>query len=173
MAHLPEALVERIKGLPSDRGLYLWGPQGSGKTYSMAAALKHLWVAGFDVAWQSFEELLLRVRDTYKPGGGSEWDIIHPLCDVDILALDDVGVTVSADRQESDFTLRTFMVLLDHRLAHCQQTFITSNKTLEDLRRSFDPRIASRICEACDIVKISGEDRRLVRAKRGGKGAGS
>jgi len=163
--HLPQGLVERIEALPDDRGMFLWGPQGAGKSFAAAAATKRLWAGGYDIAWTPFEELLLKLRDTYRPGSGSEWEILKPLCAVDVLAVDDLGVTVSADRQESDFSLRTFLVLLDHRLAHCRRTFITSNKAVEDLARSFDARIASRLCEACEIVKISGVDRRIGRAK--------
>lgn len=167
LGHLPEALVKRIEGLADDRGLLFWGPQGAGKTFAAAAAAKHRWAGGYDIAWQPFEELLLRLRDTYRGDGRSEWQVIEPLCLVDTLVMDDVGVTVSADRQESDFSLRTFLVLLDHRLAHCRQTFITSNKSIEDLGKSFDSRIASRLCQACDIVKIAGSDRRLVKEKVG------
>lgn len=167
MSHLREVLVKRIEALSDDRGLLLWGPQGTGKTYAMAAAVKSLWTSGNDIAWQSFEELLLRLRDTYRGDGSSEWGIIESLCKVDVLALDDVGCTVSADRQESDFSLRTFLVLLDHRLAHCRRTFVTSNKAIEDLGRSFDARIASRLCEACEVVKICGSDRRADRAREG------
>ncbi len=165
MSHLPAELVKRIEALPDDRGLFLWGSQGAGKTFAAAAAVKRLWAGGYDIAWQPFEELLLRVRDTYRGDGGSEWSIIEPLCKADVLVLDDVGVTVSADRQESDFSLRTFLVLLDHRLTHCRRTFVTSNRAIEDMGRSFDARIASRLCEACEVVKICGADRRVMRAK--------
>jgi len=88
MADLPEGLSKRIEALPDDRGLFLWGPQGAGKTWTTAAAVKHLWSGGYDVAWQPFEELLLRLRDTYRSDAGSEWGIIEPLCKVDVLALD-------------------------------------------------------------------------------------
>jgi DNA replication protein DnaC len=161
LSHLPDGLVKRIQALPDDRGLYLWGPQGAGKTYAAAAAAKHYWTAGHDIAWQPYEELLLMLRDTYRNGGGSEWALIAPLCRADVLLLDDVGVTVSGDTQESDHSLRTLLVVLDHRLAHCRRIFVTSNKSVEDLGKSFDGRIASRLCQACDVLKITGPDRRM------------
>jgi len=167
LVDLPAALVQRIEALPDERGLLLWGPQGAGKTYSAAAAVKRLWQNGYDIGWQPFEELLLKLRDTYKLAGGSEWEILKPLCGVDVLAVDDLGVTVGVDRQESDFSLRVFLVLLDHRLTHCLRTFITSNKSVEDLAKCFDSRIASRMLEACDIVKIAGRDRRVPAPRRG------
>lgn len=78
----------------------------------------------------------------------------------DKLFIEDVGTTVSLDKQESDFSLRTFLVLLDQRLEACQPTFITTNKTLEQLGRCFDDRIASRLIQACKIIKLTGADRR-------------
>ena len=78
----------------------------------------------------------------------------------DKLFIEDVGTTVSLDKQESDFSLRTFLVLLDQRLEACQPTFVTTNKALEQLGRCFDDRIASRLIQACRIVKLTGADRR-------------
>lgn len=147
--------------MADDRGLYLWGPQGAGKTFAVAAVAKHLWRAGHTVAWQAYEELLLRLRDTYRSRGGSEWALIEPLCGADVLLLDDVGVTVSGDTQESDHSLRTLLVVLDHRLAHCRRTFVTGNKAIEVLAKSFDGRIASRLCEACEVLRLAGPDRRM------------
>lgn len=167
LEHLPTPLTERIKALPVDRGVYLWGPVGAGKTYAAAAALKHLWVCGCDIGWQPFEELLLRLRDTFSGTGVSEWSVIQPVCDVDVLLLDDIGCTVSGGRQESDFSVRTLLVLLDHRIAHCKRTFATGNKPIEAIRKSFDARIASRLCQACDVLKVAGSDRRLPPEKAG------
>ncbi|MBN1508747.1 MAG: hypothetical protein JW955_18000 [Sedimentisphaerales bacterium] len=71
-----------------------------------------------------------------------------------------MGTTVRWDKQESDFSLRTFLVLLDQRLEACRPTFITTNKPLEQLGESFDDRTASRLIQACRIVKLEGRDRR-------------
>jgi len=147
--------------------MFLYGSQGAGKTHACAAAVKHLWLQGWVAAWAPFEELLLRIRATYKRGGGSEWDVIKPLCEAEVFVLDDLGVTVSANQQETDFSVRILLVLLDSRLANCRKTFITTNKTVEDLGQTFDSRIASRIVELCTVLRLTGEDRRM--AKAGGK----
>ena len=64
-------------------------------------------------------------------------------------------------QQESDFSLRTLLVLLDHRIEQNLATFVTTNKTIEDLAWSFDQRVASRLRQACEIVEIRGADRRI------------
>jgi len=40
-------------------------------------------------------------------------DVIKPLLAADKLFIEDVGTTVSMGKQESDFSLRTFLVILE------------------------------------------------------------
>ena len=139
----------------------LWGKQGVGKSYAMACLMRKFVVNGKNVARITHEMLCLQLRDTYKPGSTkTELDVIKPLLSVDKLFIEDVGTTVSTGQQESDFSLRTFLVLLDQRLENCKPIFITTNKCVEELGKSFDQRIASRLQQACEIVQLMGKDRR-------------
>jgi DNA replication protein DnaC len=159
--HLADALRRAMGELRADEGLLLWGPPGAGKTYAMAALARRYLVAGYAVQRIGFEMLLLLIRDSYKPASKeTELGIVQPLIDADKLFIEDVGTTVSLDKQESDFSLRTFLVLLDQRLEACRPTFVTTNKALEHLGRCFDGRVASRLIQACRIVKLEGRDRR-------------
>jgi IstB-like ATP binding protein len=161
LADLAEPLVERYLALPTDKGLLLWGTPGVGKTHAMCAFAKNLWTEGWEFRRITYERLCLDIRATYDGGAGtSERTIMEPFWTVPKLFIEDVGVTVSLGQQESDFSLRTFTTLLDRRLEQCRATFITSNKSLEELAESFDVRVASRLCEACDIVRVMGVDRR-------------
>ena len=158
---LPEALVAKYAALPDDMGLMLWGPAGTGKTHSMCAFARDLWNIGWDIRRTTYEMLMLEIRDTYKPGSiKTEYDIIHPYIICGKLVIEDVGTTVSVGKQETDFSLRTFLVLLDQRLEGCRATYITSNKSVEEIRKSFDARIASRLQQACEVVQLAGKDRR-------------
>lgn len=161
LSDLPDALVEKFLSLPEDTGLLLWGEPGRGKSHSLTAFAKHYYSEGWGIARTTYEMLCLQIRDTYKPGATqTELEVIRPLVEVDKLFLEDVGVTVSIGQQESDFSLRTFVVLLDQRLEYCRATFVTTNKSLEELARSFDERIASRLQQACEVVQLTGRDRR-------------
>jgi DNA replication protein DnaC len=161
LSDLPKSLVETFLALPDDKGLYLWGEPGRGKTHACCAFVRHLWTHGWDVARVSYEMLALRIRDSYTPGSKtSELAVITPLLSVGKLVVEDVGTTVSMGQQESEFSLRTFLVLLDQRLEQCLATFVTTNKSVEELGKTFDQRIASRLLEACQVVKLSGADRR-------------
>lgn len=161
LADLPESLKEQFLALSDDRGMLLWGPPGRGKTHAMCAFAKHLWAEGWSFRRITYEQLCLDIRATFGKGDGeSELAIVEPLWEIPKLFIEDVGVTVSLGQQESDFSLRTLVTLLDQRLEWCRATFVTSNKSVEELARSFDERVASRLCQACEIIQITGEDKR-------------
>lgn len=166
LSDLPKSLVETFLSLPDDKGLLIWGEPGRGKTHSMCAFAKHLWSEGWEVERVTYEMLALYIRDTFKPGSTrTELELFKPLIGVDKLILEDVGTTISIGQQESDFSLRTFLVLLDQRLEHCRATFVTTNKSVEELSKSFDQRIASRLKQSCEIIHLTGDDHREI--KRG------
>ena len=161
--HLSKTLQGKINSLPPDRGLLLWGEAGIGKSYAMAAIMKELIRKNPNtkIIRIAYEMICLKLRDTYKQGSKkTELDIIEPLIDVDKLFIEDVGTTVSVGQQESDFSLRTFLVLLDSRLEQCKQTFITTNKSVEELSKSFDSRIAGRLKQMCEVICLKGKDKR-------------
>ena len=90
--------------------------------------------------------LCLEIRDTYKQGSSkTEMDIIRPLINCHCLIIEDVGSTTAINKTESDFSNRTFLVLIDSRLEAAKPTFISTNKSRENLMSSFDERIASRL----------------------------
>ncbi len=159
---LPEGITEAFHALPDDRGLFLWGQPGRGKTHAMCALAKQFWHGGWDFRRITYERLSLDIRATFGSGNGeSEQVVLEPLWTVPKLFIEDVGVTVSLGQQESDFSLRTLVTLLDIRLEWCRATFATSNKPIEAIAESFDGRVASRLCEACEIIEITGHDRRM------------
>lgn len=162
LADLPEGLVRVYQELPEHKGLYLWGLPGRGKTHSMAAFAVDRWCRGYDIVRVTYESLMLTIRDTFKPGAKvSEADAIKQYNEADVLFLEDVGTTAS-DR-ESDFSMRTFFVLLDNRLEQMRPTFVTSNRTVGQLGDSFNGRIESRLLAACQSVCLTGEDWREQR----------
>lgn len=161
MTDISKKLRSDIDAVPQDRGLLLWGRAGVGKSHIMAALARGFVSEGYKVERIAYEMLCLKIRDTYKPTAkDTELSIIAPLITADKLFIEDIGATVSVGRQESDFSLRTFLVLLDQRLEACMPIYITTNKPLEELKKSFDERIASRLQQSCEIIRLDGPDRR-------------
>lgn len=162
LRHLSSGLRKKIQELPDDRGLLLWGQKGVGKSYAMAAIMRMFLVKGKRCRRVLYDFLCLQLRDTYKPKSAqTELGVIQPLIAIDKLFIEDVGTTVSLGRQESDFSLRTFLLLIDQRLENKRATFITTNKNFEELAKSFDERVASRLRACCEIVHLTGKDRRF------------
>lgn len=108
----------------------------------------------------TFADLLLKVRATFGDGNGCEERVLREYRECGLLVLEDLGVGVAIGAAESDFAVRILTGLLDYRLEHCLPTFATSNKSPDELGKSFDERIASRLAMACEFVAIKGRDRR-------------
>jgi DNA replication protein DnaC len=160
LKHLPKELCDVMLGLPDGKGLLLYGPPRVGKSYAMAALMRHYILRGFTAERISYDMLCLQIRDTYKPASKvTEQDIIIRYQRADKLLIEDIGTTVGAGRQETDFSLRTFLLILDYRLENRKPIFITTNKCPEQLGRSFDLRVAGRLQEACVIVPVAEDER--------------
>lgn len=161
LADLPGELVERYRAMPSGVGIYLWGAPGVGKTHAMHAFRRDMWDRQLPSRRVIWDDLLLEIRDSFRPRSQqSEGAILHGVVDVPVLLLDDVGVLTSIGTQESDFSTKVFLHVLDRRLEACRPTFITSNKSVENLGASFDQRIYSRLLQACQVIRLAGRDRR-------------
>lgn len=159
LSHLSAGLRGKLQ-IPTAEGVLLWGPPGVGKSYALCALGKYLISEGFLCRRITYELLCLQLRDTFKPASRrSEWDIIEPLVNADALFLEDIGTTKSIDSVESDFSLRTLLVLVDLRLEHCRPTYISTNKSVENLASSFDARIGDRL-RTYTILKLEGKSKR-------------
>lgn len=154
------ALLAVYEGLSRGQGINLWGMVGRGKTYAMAAFCKALIKQGQKCAMVDYEWFGLEIRATYQKASTlTELDITNKYIRPQVLFVDDLGVT--ADDKESSFSRRTFTTLLNRRVNQMKPTFITSNKSLGEIAKSFDTRVASRLAMACVSYELKGKDRRI------------
>ena len=145
---------------PNYTGMLLWGSVGTGKTFAMAAFAQYLISEGFACQRIHYEMLCLRLRDTYSPNATqTEYGLLEPYLNCDALFIEDVGTTKSIGKKESDFSTKIFYLLLEIRLENMKPTFITSNKSLENLTKSFDSRIGDRL-RMFKIFKLTGKSKR-------------
>lgn len=145
--------------------VFFHGPIGTGKTYAMAALARSYIEQGLECKRINFDDFCLKVRSSMSPASElTEWDMIKPMKDVDILFIDDLGLR---SKQETDFAYVTLYSILNKRQELMLPTVISSNKDINRLSQSFDARIASRLSTAL-IIEMKGEDRRAI-AKISGK----
>jgi len=157
---LPEKLRQKIKDLPEDKGLMLFGQPGRGKSHALCALMRDYLLKGYWITRKTYDSLCLEIRDSYNNRDITEKEIVKKYQDVDILMIEDIGTSVAIGNQESEFSLRILLMILDERLERCKPTHFTSNKSPDEIGQSFDERVSSRIHKACEIIPITGKDKR-------------
>lgn len=105
--------------------------------------------------YYSMPRLLIEIRGLYGSSRDLD-DFLNDLASYEYLVLDDIGV-----EKPTDWVMETVYVILNERYEQGKKVVFTSNKNVEELAVSLGDRIASRIVEMCEIVKLNGTDRRL------------
>lgn len=150
----------------------MFGPPGVGKSHTMCALVRDYMLKRDTVLRITYDNLCLDIRDSYNKMEQTEKEIVWKYQGVDRLIVEDLGTTVGTGNQESDFSLRILLLILDYRIEQCKPTYFTSNKSPDELAKSFDDRVASRLYDACEIIPVKGQDRRrrkrVLRAKNEG-----
>lgn len=156
------AAYDIIRKFPDvNKGLYLWGNPGTGKTLLsciiLTELITHHAVKGrFIKISRNFFNLL---KSTFVEGSeryGQASRIEKDIASVDILVIDDFGV-----QRDSPWEQETLYNLIDSRYEGEKFTIITSNNNPEkSLKELSDGRILSRIREMCRILELSGDDYR-------------
>jgi len=154
---LNEGLRDKLEGLKMRQDLYIYGDVGVGKTYAMAALIRKYVYKGYLCKRINFDGFCVKVRSTFAPAAKvTAYELTNELKKCDKLFIDDLGLK---SEPESQFAYDTFYDILNKRQENMQPTYISSNKTIEQLGETFDLRIASRLKTAMSI-EIKGKDRR-------------
>ncbi len=142
---------------PHQKGLYLHGSFGSGKTYLICAMLNELSKKHVDVLVAYYPQLLLSLKSSFDTDFATR---IEKIKKASILFLDDIGAE-SVTAWSRDEILGT---ILQYRMDAALPTFFTSNLTIDDLeanlsvtKNSVDKVKARRIIERIKFLTTSME----------------
>jgi len=143
--------------LNNNRGLFISGTVGSGKTH-LATAAYNVIKEKAKARFISVPELLMDIRETFG-SHGSERDIVDKYThDTEYLFLDDFGA-----ENPSDFSIEVLYLILSRwekklenpRYDFKSKLFITSNFDLDKLADVMSDRLASRITGICVGANIN------------------
>ncbi len=149
--------VARIDdNLAAGRGLWFYGPVGTGKTTLAMLVSRHALEAGRSVAIYSLPDLLVRIRSTFDDGGGLSYvDLLDRLTAVDLLHIDDVGA-----EKTSPWVLEQLYAIVNARYEDERSIVITTNLERDELAEQINERTVSRLEEMCEILPLWGADAR-------------
>jgi DNA replication protein DnaC len=149
---IPEDIKGKLSGL-KEKGLYLWGGCGSGKTYICYAIFKEGRNRGMNIMVRNFPSMLNQIK-----GKDNLNDEIRDIANYNgILIIDDIGA-----EKMSEWVAETLYIIINTRYENCSPTIFISNLSLQKLEEVVGDRIPSRISEMCHIMKIDNKDRRLT-----------
>jgi DNA replication protein DnaC len=162
-------------GGASNKGFVLSGPVGTGKTHLLVATLAHLVLeVGVQTRYVEISLLYATIRRGFQDGK-SGGEIIGPLSEVEVLAIDELG-----KGRGSQFEMETLDELIARRYNANRTTLFATNYSLEPerkatravsgyhstedaknalraeelLRERVGERIYSRLCEMCSFVEL-------------------
>lgn len=142
-------IVNFDKMYQDNRGLLLWGPVGTGKSYAAATIANELLQRKTSVVMTSFIKILKEVG-TFDADNGK----IEKINNAKLLIIDDLG-----SERGTDYTLERVYDIIDSRYRSNKPIILTTNLTMEQMKDCDDiryNRIYDRIFEMCYPVKVTG-----------------
>ena len=145
--------------------LFLSGSTGLGKTFLSACIARTVSENGFSVVYDTAGEVFARF-ETQKFSRDEEdareaRDDTRRYLKCDLLILDDLGSEMT-----TPFVQSALYQLVNSRLTAEKRTVISSNLTMEDVRRRYSPQITSRLEGEYRVLPFFGEDIRIQRKGR-------
>jgi len=158
-------------GFEQESSYYLYGPSGVGKTHILCAMVRERALSRFDrrdCLFVSVDDLLSELKSRYNNTGRmlisqeeyseeSRADAYTTqLKEAEILALDDLGA-----ERATEWAIGELYSIINHRYNEMKITYISSNLDLQQLSDMGYQRIASRIGHMCEVISVSGKNRRI------------
>lgn len=158
-------ICKNIINKQSTRGVYVYGPTGTGKTYLMGSIYNYFKQNGKEPAILYYPEFIRKIKSKIS---NNSYDLyIDLIRDEEILIIDDIG----AENITEFIRDEILGPIINHREAEKLPTFFSSNLSIDDLSellsnvkttidRTKALRIVERIHSLCSSHFLDGENER-------------
>jgi len=172
----PSSVIQTCKrAVTAKHGLYIYGGVGRGKSWLSVAVLKELIkmqeipklissqiasdvIRKFQVQYRFVYVpwLLMEIKATYDNSSSmTEQGIIEKYTKIPVLILDDIG-----SERPTEWVDEKLNMIIYFRNNRGLKTIYTSNVNPDGLQERLNERITSRILQQCEIICLTGPDRR-------------
>lgn len=138
--------------------LFFLGKTGLGKTFISSMIAKTLIEKGFNVAFDSINNFLIRAENEHF--GRSNGNTVDALLNADLVILDDLGSEFS-----TPFNNATLYNIINSRINMDVPTIVSTNHSLSELEEKYDDRIISRLTGMFTPYRFFGTDIRQVKRR--------
>lgn len=160
------AFVRANQSRQEERGIYLYGQPGVGKTYLLHALANQYAKEDVKVAFVNVPAFIQNMKESMTQNDYRA-SVMNRLRKVPVLFLDDIGSEFISQWTRSEL----LFPLLDERMNTRRKTYFSSNYTLEELEKQYvfereknskvsALRLIERIRALSDPVALTGESRR-------------
>lgn len=143
--------------------LFLYGTVGTGKSFLSGCIAKEILDKGYSVIYFSsvkLFDLLSEYSFDYK-NKDSLYNPYEDLYNCDLVIIDDLGTELA-----NNFVASKLFTCLNERDLRKKSTIISSNLSLEELKKLYSDRIFSRVTANYVFRKLSGPDIRMCKKRK-------
>lgn len=168
----PRKNIENIKKItekfilnfdnPNEKNLLFVGNTGLGKTFLSNCIAYELLKKGKTVLYQSSSSMLDSIIDFKFGKEDTSENIYNNILNVDLLIIDDLGTeNINSLKFAELFNIINSRLLNQNN--HITKTIISTNLNIDNLFKTYDERIVSRLVGYYNICRFFGDDIRFIK----------
>lgn len=142
--------------------LFMTGGPGLGKTFLSTCIARVVSEAGWSVVYDTAVSVFSRFEEARFSRQGTDPEELRAELErymrCDLLILDDLGTEMT-----TSFTVSALYDLINTRVRSGKKTIISSNLSVDEVRRRYSPQIASRLAGDFMVLSFVGRDIRAMK----------